>query len=112
MIFITSTLWNADVRVAEDRILGPLVFILYVNHLVTASKVLETLPLCIRYMCNINFNEPGSVIDTFDVELQIVVEWFKNSHLILKQTKCNFEIFLRDKKKFRKVKINWLLTVT
>ena len=51
-------------------------------------------------------------IDTLNEELQIVVEWFKYNHLILKVARSNFVIFHRNKKKVTQGVYQLLLTVT
>ena len=72
---------NVDVGAAQGSVLGPFMYILYVNHLVGASKVSKFYLHTDNTNVTVSSTNLASAIDTLIVELRVVVEWFEYNHL-------------------------------
>ena len=84
---------NITTRVAQGSILGPLLFILYINNLVNASKVLKFIIYANDISIIQRSKNLSTLIDTLNIELSKVAKWFAVNQLTLNVSKSNNVIF-------------------
>ena len=80
---------NISCDFPQGLILGPLLFLLYINNLTNVSPVLD--PLMYADETNLFFsnNDTETLFSTVNVELEMISEWFKANKLSL-EVKFNF----------------------
>ena len=76
--------------VPQGSILGPLLFILYVNDIVNTSNMLQF--ILFADDTTILFSDISSKVDLINTELKEVTNWFKTNKLSVNASKTNFMI--------------------
>ena len=91
---------SIDIGVPQGSILGPLLFILYVNDLHNITDRL----LLVQFADDTSIFATGSslpqVVSTIEHEMQYIIEWLKNNKLSLNVAKTNFMILTSRGKKY------------
>ena len=88
----TSDLGNISCGVPQGSILGPLLFILYVNDITYTSNVLDFILFADDTTILYSHKNINSKIDVVNKELCEVTNWFKANKLSVNATKTNFMI--------------------
>ena len=102
----------SDVEVPHWCTLGPLESILFVKDLVRVLDVSKIYLYADEICATVTSPNLASALDTLNVQVKIVFEWIKDNNLILNATKSSSVIFIGTWKKYCKVNINCLVTMT
>ena len=91
---------NIKCGVPQGSILGPILFILYINDLPNASETLEFQMFADDTVISIKGKDPNLLTNLFNEELKNIVNWLKHNKLILNlnKTKCMYFHTPRPKK--------------
>ena len=90
---------NISCGVPQGSILGPLLFLLYVNDLPNAFSVLD--PIMYADDTNLFYsnNDIETLFSTVNMELEKISEWFKANKLSLNIKKTNYTLFHKNSTK-------------
>ena len=79
--------------VPQGSLLGPLLFIIYVNDICNTSELLSLILYADDTTILYSNNNLKSLFDVVNRELTSISDWFKANRLSLNLTKCNYIIF-------------------
>ena len=88
-----SSLRDISCGVPQGSILGPLLFIIYINDLLKASSLVEFLLFADDTSIFISGNCLHDLISTMNNELVGIDEWFRSNKLSLNMDKTNYILF-------------------
>ena len=90
---------NITCGIPQGSILGPLLFLIYVNDLNKASKILQ--PIMFADDTNLFYSHRNikTLFYTVNKELEHINEWFKSNKLSLNVRKTNYIFFHKKRKK-------------
>ena len=89
----TSSIKEINCGVPQGSILGPLLFLLYINDLAYVSKSLFTIMYADDTNCFISGKDLTEISNTLNVELSKLVTWLKANKLSLNITKTHYMVF-------------------
>ena len=87
---VESSLLNIKCGVPHGSILGPLLFLIYINNIVNSSTVLAFVLFADDTNIVLSHTNLNELIDTLNAELRKVSSWFKCNKLSLNISKTNF----------------------
>ncbi len=95
----TSNPNKINISVMQGSVLGPLLFLCFINDLPNASKLLKTL-LFADETCALDSDDDLQVLfDRWNRELQKITNWFIINKISVNASKCKFILFNRPRKK-------------
>lgn len=90
---VSSELLDISCGVPQGSILGPLLFIIYINDIVNCSKVLHFILFADDTNIFYSSSDLSGFIDTVNGELAQLAEWFRANKLSLNIKKTNYILF-------------------
>ena len=90
--------------VSQDSILGPLLFLIYINDLFRSSSKLTPIMFADDTNLFISDSNTGNLFETMNEELRKVANWFKANKLSLNISKTKYSLFHSTRKKRRYTK--------
>ena len=99
---INSNHGPIELGVPQGSILGPLLFLVYINDLPNASEVLFYLLFADDTNIFISGDSVSDICTVMNAELSKVTEWFKSNRLLLNADKTNLMVFSPNRMKYDK----------
>ena len=90
---VNSTFKNIDCGVPQGSILGPLLFIIYINDLSSVSEILTAILFADDTTLIDSHKNLNTLVTRFNEELIHIVQWLNANRLSLNIDKTNFMIF-------------------
>ena len=95
---VESEYANVDIGVPQGSVLGPLLFLIYINDVINSSKLLTFSLFADDTVVLYSNKDVSLLISTMNQELEKLNDWFKCNKLFLNFTKTKYIIF-RSKNK-------------
>ena len=95
---VSSAKQHISCGVPQGSILGPLLFLIYVNDLAYVSQKMFTLMFADDTSCFMSGKDIDTVVSSLNIELQEIVVWLKANRLSLNIAKTHYIIFSSKRK--------------
>ena len=96
---VESDYMNVDIGVPQGSVLGPLLFIIYINDIVNSSKLLNFSLFADDTVVYYSHSNIVRLVFLLNEELKKLNDWFKCNKLFLNNDKTKYIIFHKKKKK-------------
>ena len=110
-----SSLLNLNIGVPQGSILGPLLFLIYINDIVNSSNILSFVLFADDTTVYVQHDSTDVAIQILNSELAKVAEWFDSNKLTLDVNKTQMLMMFRKKTLNHQVDVklmsSWLLFV-
>ena len=103
---VSSTCQTISCGVPQGSILGPLLFLTYVNDLAYVSDLLFTLMFADDTTCIVTGKNLKDISEQINSELRLIVIWLKSNKLSLNVNKTNFMVFTPKRKQHDVINLN------
>jgi len=106
---VKSNLLELTCDVLQGSVLGPVLFLIYINDIINASKILQL--ILFEDDTNIFLSDANldRLISTLNSELACMSKWFAINRLSLNVFKTNFILFCNSRKRYDKCEIKIML---
>ena len=96
-----TSLENITCSVPQGSILGPLLFLIYVNNLNQALNILD--PIIFEDDTNLFYchHQINIIFETVNYELEKINQWFKANRLSINVEKTNYTLFHKNSIKYK-----------
>lgn len=101
---VRSDLMKVTCGVPQGSVLGPIMFVLYINDICEVSKILKMVLFADDTNLYCSGKNLEQLLNTVEIELMILKKWFDDNRLSLNLSKTKFIIF-GNRKSINKVKI-------
>ena len=96
---VESTQLDVNLGVPQGSVLGPLLFLIYVNDIVNSSNLLKFSLFADDTVVLYSHKNVTTLVSTINQELQILNDWFKCNKLFLNFMKTKYVLFHSKKKR-------------
>ena len=95
---IESSHLDVNIGVPQGSVLGPLLFLIYVNDIINCSNILKFSLFADDSVVLYSHKDVTTLISTVNKELQLLNDWFKCNKLFLNYKKTKYILFSSKRK--------------
>ena len=103
---VNSSMLNIVCGVPQGSILGPLLFLVYINDIQCSSNLLSFIQFADDTSIFYTHNDISFITTTLNNELQKVSQWLKSNKLVINMSKTNFMVFSNISHNIEDIKIH------
>ena len=102
---IKSSFLNVTCGVPQASVLGPVLFVVYINDIVNVSKVLQLILFADDTNIFLSHMNLDRLMSIANCELALIANWFASNKLSLNLSKTKFIIFCNSRKQYAKTQV-------